>query len=321
MNKQWCVYLHVNKVNQKVYVGRTCKKPEYRWNNGKGYFLQKHFWYAIQKYGWENFSHNIVADGLSDSESADLEKQLISEYQSMDPRNGYNQTAGGEGMLGWHHTSASKEKIRLSNHTRLISDETREKQSKAHQGKYVGEKNPFYGKTHSQDIKRQISESATKRWNDADNRKKMIKVLRSETRTKKISESKKNLWKDPAYRGSMKKIMNSAEYREKISRANKGRKHTAEELEKMKNHSTGEKNPMYGKCGSDNPNAISVIQCSKDGKELQRFGSIVEAATQTGISNGSIGQCCRGKLKTAGGYRWKYAKQGKGEQEESSRGR
>lgn len=36
------------------------------------------------------------------------------------------------------------------------------------------------------------------------------------------------------------------------------------------------------------------------------YESTREAARQTGIAQSSISQCCNGKLKTAGGYHWKY---------------
>ncbi|MBQ2711095.1 MAG: hypothetical protein IJF66_04020 [Clostridia bacterium] len=38
----------------------------------------------------------------------------------------------------------------------------------------------------------------------------------------------------------------------------------------------------------------------------QSYNSIKEASTITGISAGSISNCCRGHSKTAGGFRWKY---------------
>ena len=64
-NNNYCVYMHTNKINGKRYVGQTCKKPEYRWVNGKGYKGSPHFFSAIQKYGWNNFEHQIIAEKLS----------------------------------------------------------------------------------------------------------------------------------------------------------------------------------------------------------------------------------------------------------------
>lgn len=29
--KKWCVYMHRNKVNNKVYIGIANQKPKYRW--------------------------------------------------------------------------------------------------------------------------------------------------------------------------------------------------------------------------------------------------------------------------------------------------
>lgn len=36
------------------------------------------------------------------------------------------------------------------------------------------------------------------------------------------------------------------------------------------------------------------------------FGSIMDAHRQTGISDSNISRACNGKLKTSGGYRWKF---------------
>ena len=41
----------------------------------------------------------------------------------------------------------------------------------------------------------------------------------------------------------------------------------------------------------------------------QVFDSFVHAARITGIHKGNICQCCKGNLKTAGGYHWKYCEE------------
>ena len=38
-----------------------------------------------------------------------------------------------------------------------------------------------------------------------------------------------------------------------------------------------------------------------------KYRSLVEAEDKTGIDSSTIGKCCRGKRKTAGGYTWRYA--------------
>lgn len=72
-------------------------KPQRRWNGGYGYVGNPHFWSAIQKYGWENISHEIVCDGLTRELAFSVEKDLIASFHSTDPSFGYNVTSGGDG--------------------------------------------------------------------------------------------------------------------------------------------------------------------------------------------------------------------------------
>lgn len=46
------------------------------------------------------------------------------------------------------------------------------------------------------------------------------------------------------------------------------------------------------------------------GEMLATFPSMTEARRVTGIAQSSIYKCCRGKLKSAGGFRWQYARVG-----------
>lgn len=95
--KTYCVYKHTNKSNGKVYIGITCRKPEVRWNNGKGYENNEYFYRAIQKYGWEDgFIHEIIADGLTKKDACKIEIELIATYDSTNYDKGYNCSAGGE---------------------------------------------------------------------------------------------------------------------------------------------------------------------------------------------------------------------------------
>lgn len=93
----YCVYLHINTTNNKKYIGITCRPPEVRWNNGKGYKTNAHFWNAIKKDGWDNFTHEILAEGLSKQAACKLEQELIQYYKATNPNFGYNHSCGGEG--------------------------------------------------------------------------------------------------------------------------------------------------------------------------------------------------------------------------------
>ena len=84
-NKNYCVYKHTNKINGKVYIGLTGRKPEYRWDNGKGYYKngQSKMYNAIQKYGWENVKHEIVFENLTKKDACLKEQELISKYHTL----------------------------------------------------------------------------------------------------------------------------------------------------------------------------------------------------------------------------------------------
>lgn len=49
-----------------------------------------------------------------------------------------------------------------------------------------------------------------------------------------------------------------------------------------------------------------VIQFDKNLKELKKYQSIKIAELETNIHSANICACCKGKVKTAGGYIWKY---------------
>lgn len=100
----WTVYRHVNKINNKIYVGITKNPVNKRWGkNGRGYKPAKNenvcFYQAIQKYGWDNFKHEILFEGLTYELASEKEKELIKLYNCKAPF-GYNLTDGGEGTLG-----------------------------------------------------------------------------------------------------------------------------------------------------------------------------------------------------------------------------
>lgn len=95
MSSNYCVYKHTTP-SGKVYIGMTSNEPEKRWKNGKGYKLCTAFNRAIEKYGWENISHEVVCSGLTKDQAEWKEKELIRLYESSNPENGYNLTSGGE---------------------------------------------------------------------------------------------------------------------------------------------------------------------------------------------------------------------------------
>ena len=132
MKGNYCVYMHISP-NNKRYIGLTSQIPEYRWNNGKGYINNNYFSNAINKYGWDNFQHIIIAKGLDEEVAQWLEIELIKEWDSANRDKGYNISSGGY----------------------TVSEETREKIRNS----TIGENNHFYGKTHTEETKKKMSEN------------------------------------------------------------------------------------------------------------------------------------------------------------------
>ena len=109
--RTYSVYMHTNKVNGKKYIGITSQKPYKRWRGGHGYCGCRHFYNAIQKYGWENFSHDILETGLSKEDAEQREKDLIQFYDTTNYERGYNISIGGEGVNILQHTDEWNRKI------------------------------------------------------------------------------------------------------------------------------------------------------------------------------------------------------------------
>ena len=78
-DRLWSVYKHTSP-SGKVYIG-IAKDVRHRWrNNGNGYRGSTRIWYAIQKYGWDNFLHEIVAENLTRDEACEMEIALIKKH-------------------------------------------------------------------------------------------------------------------------------------------------------------------------------------------------------------------------------------------------
>ena len=80
---------------------------------------------------------------------------------------------------------------------------------------------------------------------------------------------------------------------------------------------SGDRHAMFGKHHDEEArelirlaNLKSVQQWSKDGTQLLRtFGSVEEAARESGACSEHIGKVCKGARKTAGGFQWKFVNQ------------
>ena len=98
---EWIIYKHTFP-NGKCYIGKTSQNPEDRWGkDGFRYQKQPLIWRAIQKYGWDNITHEILYKNLSEEEANEKEMECIIKYHSHyqdEEGPGYNISRGGEGF-------------------------------------------------------------------------------------------------------------------------------------------------------------------------------------------------------------------------------
>lgn len=87
------VYCLTNIITNEKYIGTTKQKMYDRFKAGKGYKPTTKINLAIEKYGWENFTHNILCETNSKNIAGEMEKYYIQEFDTIN--NGYNIQSGG----------------------------------------------------------------------------------------------------------------------------------------------------------------------------------------------------------------------------------
>ena len=145
------IYKIVNKINGKIYIGQTVN-PYRRWYDhryeGKQdkHRYQSHLYNAMKKYGVDNFYFEIIEE--CDKDIIDeRERFWILELNTLSP-NGYNIAIGGKKLFGEYNPFYGK------THTK----ETKKILSEKHKGIYDGENNPMYGKHHTDETKEKIKQ-------------------------------------------------------------------------------------------------------------------------------------------------------------------
>ena len=96
----WLVYIAVNKVNKKFYIGYTGYLERRKTShsraarNGSPFPFHK----AIRKHGWESFKFSVLEQFATEAEAMAAEKRLITERHPQDRHIGYNIADGGRGL-------------------------------------------------------------------------------------------------------------------------------------------------------------------------------------------------------------------------------
>lgn len=158
------IYKITNNIDRKSYIGQTSQKGgfdrRYKHNIEK-YTNNPHLKRAIHLYGIENFIIEKKLDIAYSKEELDtLEEKYIKEFNTINPRYGYNLKSGGSnGKL----SEETKLKLKIANLGKTYSEEVNKKKA------LHGEKNGMFGKHHDKIAKTLISEKRKGKYKGKDN--------------------------------------------------------------------------------------------------------------------------------------------------------
>ena len=308
------VYMHVNKVDNKKYIGITKrKKPEWRWGKrGQKYNDTQYFWNAIQKYGWDGFDHLILFEGLTQEEAKQKEIEMIAKYKSNNRKFGYNLTAGGDmgnhlkgansPFYGKHFNEEHRRKIAEFNKNRIRSPEEIKMATNRLLEYMKTHPSPWLGKHHTEESRKKMSLSQVEYFKTHKNPR--LGMSLSDFSKQKIAESR--LEKGLSHRVlcletgkeyiSLRKASEDTNIsRDTIARCCKGLQESTKGFHFKYINSEEIKSTSNGR-----PRKVICVEKNKI------YNSLAEAGRDFGVDKGNIWQACQSDLITVKGYHFKY---------------
>lgn len=94
--RRYTLYCHINKSNGKMYFGITKNTISQRYHGSHGYVGCPIFYNAIKKYGWDNFIHLALYEHFTRQEAELAEIIFIHTFDTTNPERGYNIQSGGQ---------------------------------------------------------------------------------------------------------------------------------------------------------------------------------------------------------------------------------
>ena len=258
------IYLITDTTNGMKYTGKHHYHIEGQLDpnyHGSGVIIKN-----IYKKRPETLKEEYIKTCYSEEEMCSDEQYYIKFFKTLWP-NGYNLTEGGDGGILCEET---RRKMSESHKGKILSEEHRRKLSVVHMGLQSGEKHPMFGKKHSEETKKKMSQN---HYDCSGENHPMFGKKHSEETRKKLSESHKG--KPSPNKG---KPM-SEEQKKKLSLANKGKIN----IKRSK----------------------PVLQFTLDGEFIREWISANEAG-RNGYDFRNVSACCLGKRKSHKGYIWKY---------------
>lgn len=221
-----CIYLAVNKINGKAYVGKTSKTLEHRRACHEAMSTCDEGWYfqrAIKKHGKENFEWHEVYSDVPTCDLGMLESECVSWFNTRAP-NGYNLSNGGEGNPGYKFTQEQKDHLSRVHKGKPLPALFLERARQANLGKKKGPLN--------EETKNKISKRLKGRKQTDEHRRKNSQANKGRPKPKHIQEM---------LRTNTLGWHPSEETLKKMSESQKGRKHTEETKNKMRAAALGRK--------------------------------------------------------------------------------
>ena len=277
MNKSG-IYKIVNTKNGKFYLGSSKNLPQrkkkHKYELNKGTHHSSYLQNAYNKYGADSFKF-VTIEYVDENKLLEVEQRYLDELKPYLEDIGYNMSKMATNcvLTGEKHWTYG-----------LPSEE-----------------HHWYGKKHTEETKKKISESQKGELNHRYGKRYKLKKPRTKEWRRKQSEAHKG--QVSGFKGKQ----HTPEAKEKMRQKAIGRPVSDKVINKseewIKNISKGKKGKGMGK---DNPNAVKVVQFSINGSKIKVFDTITQASESTNSNKSSIVSCCRGRYKTAGGYKWMY---------------
>ena len=218
------IYCVTNTENNKKYIGITKNDIQQRLREHitQSRYSDYKFHQAIRKHGSDIFEIVEIDSAESKDEALELESKYIKEFDTFN--SGYNMNEGGVGLV--YHTDESKQKMSENNYWKgksrskelnpmfgkTHSEESKRLMSEKKKGLYSGENHPMYGKHHSEESKKKISESNLGKdaWNTGKSWSEEYKKKMSQSKSGKVSWTKQWIVTFPD--GHKEEVDNLAEF-------------------------------------------------------------------------------------------------------------
>lgn len=292
------IYMTVNKVNGKCYIGQHKCNDENDSYLGSGKALLD----AIKKYGRENFIRHTLYVAESEKELDEKEIEFISKYNAAHRPDFYNINEGGNAnrMCGENNPMYGRKGPDAPNYGHVYTDEEKE----AMRQRVLGEKNPMYGHVYTEEERKKIGDGqrGEKHWNYG-------KQMSEETK-RRISESKKGKtsWaKGVPMREETKQKLSLSKKGLKPNLSSDAREQMAERIiernhtKKFRQQVSNANKRFHEQGGRRGAKPVVCVETNIV------YASSYDAARAIGCGKSSISACFSGSCKTVKGYHWRYA--------------